>query len=181
VRSARSLNCCDRELSFPFPPTIEKGRPELIDQIALTCHPPKAAAISFATEKPATGARLNAKEQIERTALVFERGGWEVPRLVEALRRADDLYADAVSQIRMPQWSKGRVALVGDSAFAPSFLSGQGTSLAIVGAYVLAGELASHEDPADAFATHERIARPFVETNQDLPFREGGTSIILRT
>jgi 2-polyprenyl-6-methoxyphenol hydroxylase-like FAD-dependent oxidoreductase len=73
------------------------------------------------------------------------------------------------------------VALVGDSAFAPSFFTGQGTSLAIVGAYILAGELASHENPTDAFAAYERIARPFVEANQDLPFREGGTSIILRT
>ena len=50
-----------------------------------------------------------------------------------------------------------------------------------MGAYVLAGELASHEDPADAFAAYERLARSFVEANQDLPFREGGSSLILRT
>ena len=139
------------------------------------------AMLAFATEKTDSGTRLSAEEQIERTAHLFSKCGWEVPRLVEALRRADDLYFDTVSQIRMPHWSKGRVALVGDSAFAPSFLSGQGTSIAIVGAYVLAGELASHEDPAEAFAAYERIARPFVEANQDLPFREGGTSLILRT
>jgi len=149
--------------------------------LAVRDSPELFAMLAFATEKTGSDARLSAKEQIERTADVFETGGWEVPRLVEALRRADDLYADTVSQIRMPQWSKGRVALVGDSAFAPSFLSGQGTSLANVGAYVLAGELASHEDPADAFAAYERIARPFMEMNQDLPFREGGTSLILRT
>jgi 2-polyprenyl-6-methoxyphenol hydroxylase-like FAD-dependent oxidoreductase len=137
--------------------------------------------LAFATEEPHAGKRLNAEEQIERTAHVFAKGGWEVPRLVEAMRHADDLYFDSVSQIRMPHWSKGRVGLVGDSAFAPSFLSGQGTSLAIVGAYVLAGELASHEDTADAFEAYERIARPFVEANQDLPFREGGSSLLLRT
>jgi len=138
------------------------------------------ALLAFKTEEPPSGTRLNVPEQIERTAQVFANGGWEVPRLVEALRRADDLYFDTVSQIRMPRWSKGRVALVGDSAFAPSFLSGQGTSLAIAGAYVLAGELASHEDPADAFASYERIARPFVEANQDLAL-QGGSSLLPRT
>lgn len=138
------------------------------------------ALLAFKTEEPASGTRLNVSEQIERTAQVFANGGWEVPRLVEALRRADDLYFDTVSQIHMPRWSKGRVALVGDSAFAPSFLSGQGTSLAIAGAYVLAGELASHEDPVDAFASYERIARPFVEANQDLAL-QGGSSLLPRT
>jgi len=137
--------------------------------------------LAFATQASGSGTRLNPAEQIERTARVFAAGGWEVPRLVEALRRSDDLYFDTVSQIRMPHWSKGRVALVGDSAFAPSFLSGQGTSLAIVGAYVLAGELASHQDAADTFEAYERIVRPFVEANQDLPFREGGSSLLLRT
>ena len=97
------------------------------------------------------------------------------------MRHTEDLYADTAGQIRMPRWSKGRVVLVGDSAFAPSFLSGQGTSLAIVGALVLAGELASHKDPANAFEAYESISRAFVEANQDLQFREGGTSIILRT
>ena len=137
--------------------------------------------LAFATEGSGSETRLTVEEQIERTTRAFANGGWEVPRLVEAMRHADDLYFDTVSQIRMPHWSKGRVVLVGDSAFAPSFLSGQGTSLAIVGAYVLAGELASHEDPADAFASYGRIARPFVEENQELPFREGGSFLLPRT
>src|SRR5580658_9444682 len=91
--------------------------------------------------------------QYQRIAAVFADAGWEVPRLLEAMRHAKDLYSDTVSQIRMPVWSSGRVALVGDAAFAPSFRSGQGTSLALVGAYVLAGELASQDDPSEAFAT----------------------------
>lgn len=62
--------------------------------------------------------------------------------MLKALPDADDLFFDAVSQIRMPRWSEGRVALVGDAAFAPSFLTGQGTSLALVGAYMLAHSLA---------------------------------------
>ena len=81
----------------------------------------------------------------------------------------------------MPRWSSGRVALVGDAAHAPSFLSGQGSSLALVGAYVLAGELAAHADPVDAFASYERIARPFMEANQALASREGGSLLMPRT
>jgi 2-polyprenyl-6-methoxyphenol hydroxylase-like FAD-dependent oxidoreductase len=135
----------------------------------------------FATEKPPFGAHPAAAEQIERTAAVFADGGWEVPRLLEAMRHADDLFFDTVSQIRMPCWSKGRVALAGDAAFAPSFLSGQGTSLALVSAYVLAGELATHDHPADAFASYERLARPFVEANQALAIKEGESFFLPRT
>jgi 2-polyprenyl-6-methoxyphenol hydroxylase-like FAD-dependent oxidoreductase len=149
--------------------------------LAVQENPELFIMLAFATEKPDSGARFSTEEQIERTAHVFAKGGWVVPRLVEALRRADDLYFDTVGQIRMPHWSKGRVGLVGDSAFAPSFLSGQGTSLAIVGAYVLAGELASHEDAEAALASYERIARPFVEANQDLAIREGAPSLLVRT
>jgi 2-polyprenyl-6-methoxyphenol hydroxylase-like FAD-dependent oxidoreductase len=148
--------------------------------LAVRESPQLFAMLAFALEKPDSGVRLNAEEQIERTAQEFAKSGWQSPRLVEAMRRADDLYFDTVSQIHMPCWSKGRVGLVGDSAFAPSFLSGQGTSLAIVGAYVLAGELASHTDPAEAFLSYERIARPFVEANQNLALK-GGPSLLMRT
>lgn len=72
-----------------------------------------------------------------------------------------------VSQIRMPRWSSGRVALVGDAAYAPSFLTGQGSSLALVGAYMLAGSLAAERDHAAGFATYERDTRAFVTLNQD--------------
>jgi 2-polyprenyl-6-methoxyphenol hydroxylase-like FAD-dependent oxidoreductase len=82
------------------------------------------------------------------------------------VQRADDLIVDTVSQIPMPRCSFGRVALVGDPAHAPSFLSGQGSSFALVGAYVLARDLAAHADPADAFASYELIARLFMEANQ---------------
>jgi 2-polyprenyl-6-methoxyphenol hydroxylase-like FAD-dependent oxidoreductase len=116
-------------------------------------------------------------QQRERTAEIFAGSGWEVPRLVAALQRADDLFFDTVSQIHLPHWSRGRVVLVGDAAYAPSFLSGQGTSLALVGAYVLAGELASHSNPDEAFASYERLVRPFVEANQALA--SSGGSILL--
>jgi 2-polyprenyl-6-methoxyphenol hydroxylase-like FAD-dependent oxidoreductase len=70
---------------------------------------------------------------------------------------------------------------VGDAAYAPSFLSGQGTSLALVGAYVLAGELASRDNPSDAFAAYERMTRPFVEANQALAIDGNGFLLLPRT
>jgi 2-polyprenyl-6-methoxyphenol hydroxylase-like FAD-dependent oxidoreductase len=65
-------------------------------------------------------------------------------------------------------WAHGRVALLGDAGFCPSPLSGQGTALALVGAYVLAGALATEPDPATAFASYERTLRPWVERTQAL-------------
>jgi 2-polyprenyl-6-methoxyphenol hydroxylase-like FAD-dependent oxidoreductase len=132
------------------------------------------AFLTFATVEPPFLSNPNVDEQRQRTAELFAQGGWEVPRLVEAMQRSDDLYFDTVSQIHMPRWSSGRVVLVGDAAYAPSFLSGQGSSLALVGAYVLAGELANHAHPAEAFEAYERIMRPFVEANQALAAGGGG-------
>ncbi|MFC8879268.1 FAD-dependent oxidoreductase, partial [Streptomyces ardesiacus] len=69
--------------------------------------------------------------------------------------------------------------LAGDAAHATSFISGQGSSVALVGAYVLAGELATHADHADAFAAYERLIRPFAERNQALA--TGGGSAVTPT
>jgi 2-polyprenyl-6-methoxyphenol hydroxylase-like FAD-dependent oxidoreductase len=135
------------------------------------------AFLIFAAEKPPFLSQPEVEKQRERTSRIFAGSGWEVPRLVEAMQHADDLYFDTVSQIHMSRWSSGRVVLVGDAAYAPSFLSGQGTSLALVGAFVLAGELANHSNPSDAFACYERTVRPFVAANQALA--SSGGSILL--
>lgn len=93
--------------------------------------------------------------------------GWQVPELVAKAMDVADLYFDAVSQIRMPSWSKGRVALLGDAAFAPSFLTGQGTQLALTSAYMLAGELKRAQgDHERAFGAHEAALKPLVEATQ---------------
>jgi 2-polyprenyl-6-methoxyphenol hydroxylase-like FAD-dependent oxidoreductase len=139
------------------------------------------AFLNFATDDPPFHSNTDVDKQRQRTAEIFSHRGWEVARLVAAMQRADHLFFHTVSQIHMPRWSSGRVALVGDAAHAPSFLSGQGSSLALVGAYVLAGELAAHADPIDAFASYERMTRPFVEANQTLANREGGSLLMPRT
>ncbi|PSK98348.1 2-polyprenyl-6-methoxyphenol hydroxylase-like FAD-dependent oxidoreductase [Murinocardiopsis flavida] len=100
---------------------------------------------------------------------VFAGAGWEAPELLRRMRTAEDFYFDTVSQIRMDRWTAGRVALVGDAGYGPSPMSGQGTSLAIVGAYVLAGELkAAGGDHTAAFPRYEARMRGFVRANQDI-------------
>ncbi|GGP14036.1 FAD-dependent monooxygenase [Nonomuraea glycinis] len=137
------------------------------------------AFLNFAHPQPPFDAFPNAEAQRDLVATVFADAGWEVPGMLAALRDTDDLFFDAVSQIRMPRWSSGRVALVGDAAHAPSFLTGQGTSLALVGAYMLAHSLADG-DHAAGFAAYERDTREFVTVNQGL-VGEGSASLFPTT
>lgn len=111
-----------------------------------------------------------------RKALIRERAagiGGPVPRMLETLDATEDLYFGALAQVRMPSWHQGRVALVGDAGYCPSPFTGQGTSLALIGAFVLGRELArGGGDHAAAFAGYETRMRPFVLANQDLLFRD---------
>ncbi|GAA0916253.1 MULTISPECIES: FAD-dependent monooxygenase [Streptomyces violaceusniger group] len=126
------------------------------------------AFLTFHQPEPPIDALRNPEAQRDLVAAVFAGAGWEVPGMVGAMRDADDLFFDTAGQIRMPHWSSGRVALVGDAAYAPSFLTGQGSSLALVGAYVLANALATNRDHTAAFAAYERDVREFVAMNQAL-------------
>lgn len=99
----------------------------------------------------------------------FADAGWETPRVLAGLDAAEDFYFEAIGQVKMARWSQGRVVLLGDAAWCASPISGLGTSLALVGAYVLAGELSRHDDHAEAFAAYERIMRPYVTQAQDVP------------
>ncbi|MYU14262.1 FAD-dependent oxidoreductase [Streptomyces sp. SID8361] len=126
------------------------------------------AFLNFHRPRPPFDALRNPDAQRDLVATVFADAGWEVPGMVNAMRDADDLFFDTAGQIRMAHWSSGRVALVGDAAYAPSFLTGQGSSLALVGAYMLANALATHRDHIAAFAAYERDTREFVAMNQAL-------------
>jgi 2-polyprenyl-6-methoxyphenol hydroxylase-like FAD-dependent oxidoreductase len=93
--------------------------------------------------------------------------GWEVPRLLAELDNADDLYLDSISTIVMDTWTRGRVTLVGDAGYSPGPAVGGGTSLAVVGAYVLASELAAVSgDHPRALAAYEAVLRPAVRQSQ---------------
>ncbi|MEU8874156.1 FAD-dependent monooxygenase [Streptomyces javensis] len=126
------------------------------------------AFLTFHQPEPPSDALRNPDAQRDLVATVFAGAGWEVPGMVNAMRDANDLFFDTAGQIRMPHWSSGRVALAGDAAYAPSFLTGQGSSLALVGAYMLANALATNRDHTAAFAAYERDVREFVAMNQAL-------------
>jgi 2-polyprenyl-6-methoxyphenol hydroxylase-like FAD-dependent oxidoreductase len=107
--------------------------------------------------------RRDLKQQQDLLADAYAGLRWDVPRLLTEMRTAPDFYFDAISQVRMDRWTTRRIALVGDAACCPSPASGQGTSVSLVGAYVLAGELGE-----DGFGDYEAIVRPYAEANQKL-------------
>ncbi|MER6175316.1 FAD-dependent monooxygenase [Streptosporangium sp. NPDC001681] len=150
-----------------------------LDREELTYVGPGRTALLYSTRQD-TGAKAmflwaadskvrERAEQQQALAQSYSGSGWEVPRLLEDMADAPDFYFDSLSQVRMDSWHTGRVALVGDAAYCASPASGQGTSLALVGAYVLAGELKrAAGDHTAAFPAYEARMRPFVEANQAL-------------
>ena len=106
-----------------------------------------------------------AQQALLRTRLADT--GWETPAIVDLMPRATTFYFDSVSQIHMPSWTRGRVALVGDAAACPSLLAGQGSALAMVESYTLAAELTRSSDHRQAFARYEQRLAPLVRSKQD--------------
>lgn len=115
----------------------------------------------------------------DTTGRAFLRGrlstlGWEVPAMLDFLEDARTFYLDKASQVLLPDWSRGRVALVGDAGACPSLLAGQGAALAMVESYVLAVELQRHpRDPAAAFAAWQARLGGVVRRKQDAAVRLG--------
>lgn len=102
----------------------------------------------------------------------FGNSGWECPAILDALDASDSLYFDRVSQIHMARWTTRRVALIGDAACCVSLLAGQGSALAMIAAYVLAGELRlARGDPAPAFARYEERLGEFIASKQRAALR----------
>ena len=129
----------------------------------------EARAIFFFASPPLNYDHHNTRQQQDILASAFSTEQWEVPHLLKAMRHAPDFYFDSASQVRMDNWSAGRVTLLGDAGYCPSPLSGQGTSLALVGAYVLAGELqAAAGDHRAAFARYQQQMSGFVQQNQQI-------------
>jgi 2-polyprenyl-6-methoxyphenol hydroxylase-like FAD-dependent oxidoreductase len=129
----------------------------------------EATAVFFFASPPLAYDRHDLGQQRQLLADAFADQGWEVPRLLEAMWEAPDFYFDSVSQVHLDRWSSGRAVLVGDAAYCPSPMSGVGTSLALVGAYVLAGELAAAAgDHTAAFARYEAELRDYVSRGQRL-------------
>jgi len=131
------------------------------------------ASFFFATE-PLEYDRRNMDQQKRALRDHFQQEGWEIPRLLQIMETAPDFYFDSISQVKMNRWSAGRSVLLGDAAYCASPLSGMGTGMAVVGAYVLAGELAeANGDYALAFERYENLMRDFVKKCQGIA--DGGT------
>jgi 2-polyprenyl-6-methoxyphenol hydroxylase-like FAD-dependent oxidoreductase len=116
--------------------------------------------VAFACEQlPIHWRDIEAQKRVLQHA--FAGMGWQTPYLMETLRDADDLYFDGVSRVSVPSWSTGRIALLGDAGFGVT-LGGMGVGTSIVGAYLLAGELAAaNGDHRAAFGRYETLMRGY--------------------
>ena len=122
----------------------------------------------FRDECLPAGSLSTEQERKSALARVFAEVGWECPQILAAMEKESGLYFDRVSQIRMERWTTGRTALVGDAAACVSLLAGEGTGLAMLEAYVLAGELhACGGDYTAAFARYEEWLMPFLKRKQE--------------
>ena len=117
-----------------------------------------------------TKARLNRavregnKSYMKLMEEMFRDAGWIAPEVLKGMRESDDFYCSLFGQIRSPKVQDGRVVLLGDAGYATP---GIGTSLAIIGGYVLAGELLNHpKDISTALKGYEEILQPFVRSQQ---------------
>lgn len=128
---------------------------------------PAQAYFTFRSEAPLAIDYRDLAGQRRLLHEAFSGTGWHVPALLAAIEGAPDFYFDALSQVQMPAWSKGRVALVGDAAYCASPAAGAGALLSLIGAYRLAGELAaSPGDHRTGLARYEAAHRPLVAQKQ---------------
>jgi 2-polyprenyl-6-methoxyphenol hydroxylase-like FAD-dependent oxidoreductase len=125
-----------------------------------------------------TGPAFDAEERDPRRQKAalrarFHDMGWRVAEVLACLDDAQDLYVDSIATVHVPSYARGRVALLGDAAYGGT-LGGQGTSLAVVGAFVLASELALGPSPEQAFSRYEAKLRPYASGCQKGATRVGG-------
>ncbi|MFO0613919.1 MAG: FAD-dependent monooxygenase [Polyangiaceae bacterium] len=187
VVAADGLRSRTRSMAFPEPPEVAHHGHRCVGfghanalglegETLLWSAPGRSALVSDTGALFVFTGRPIARGE-EPRALTRARYGadrWEVPRLLDALDAAEDVYFDAIGSVRAPRWSSGRIALLGDAAWGGT-LGGQGTSLAIIGAYVLAGELARAGGVhTAAFAAYESRMRPFATRCQRGAERAGG-------
>lgn len=123
----------------------------------------------------------NRNEKAQKQFLMdnYHDFGWEADRILTHIENCGEFYFDTITQVKMKSWTKGRVALLGDAGYCVSPLSGQGNNLALVGAYILAGELhAAGDNYKEAFNRYNTLLHPFVALNQE--FGQWGSESFLR-
>jgi 2-polyprenyl-6-methoxyphenol hydroxylase-like FAD-dependent oxidoreductase len=147
---------------YNAPGTVLALRPDRV--------PGQVKALMGLRTPPAGVHRRDPAAQRALLTRTFSGTGWVAEQVLADLADSTDLVVEELGQARMDAWSTGRVVLLGDAAWCPSPLSGLGTSAALVGAYVLAGELArAGGDHRAAFAAYEGVLRPYLAQAQKLP------------
>ncbi len=145
---------------FPIPNIFELERSEIVyfDKGKLV------TAYAVGSHSYACLAYKSEEEGFHETE--FQGLGWQIPRLVALMKESDQCYFNSIAQVRMPHWSKGHVVLIGDAAHS---VQAMGTSLAMLGAYILAREIErSNGDHLFAFNEYEKTMRGVVEASQKL-------------
>ncbi|PSK53767.1 Ubiquinone biosynthesis monooxygenase COQ6, mitochondrial [Elsinoe australis] len=137
-----------------------------------------SAYLNLAAASPQLESAIESRDVDQQKAALKDIFGditGEGPRVIREMMACEDFYFERIAQVKLPSWSSGRCGLVGDAAYAPSPITGEGTNLALVGAYVLAGELSqTPSDPGAAFKRYEDRLRKFVDKAQTIPL--GGIS-----
>ncbi|GII80706.1 FAD-dependent oxidoreductase [Sphaerisporangium rufum] len=182
-RYVRHLGAYSSYFTIPYPMSHDRwdryhtplgGR---VVAVRPTVRPDEAKALFGFTSPPLSYDRREAAAQKRIVAERFAGVGWEAPRLLAAMAEAPDFYFDATAQVHVDGWSRGRAVLLGDAGYCPSSLTGLGTSLALIGAYVLAGELAAAGgDHRAAFPAYQDAMRGLVRQAQA---RAGGTGFLM--
>jgi 2-polyprenyl-6-methoxyphenol hydroxylase-like FAD-dependent oxidoreductase len=109
------------------------------------------------------------EEQKKAWIEMYQDAGWECKRFVEGLQTTNDFYATELAQVHMPQLYKGRGVLLGDAGYCPTPFTGMGTTLSLLGSYILAGELAKHGDDVDtALRRYHELMQPPLKMYQKL-------------
>lgn len=125
--------------------------------------------LGFGTDQPLAYDHRDIEAQKRLIANHYAGARWEFPQILAHMQDASDFYFYSASQVRMDRWSQGHVVLVGDAGYSVTPATGQGTTLAIVGAYVLAGELAAHQAAlVKGIASYENELRDYVLRNLDV-------------
>lgn len=138
--------------------------------------------LCFGSEKEISYDYRDVEQQRKIILEQFEGQGWRTAELLEEVKNAPNFYFDKLCQIKMPSWTKGRVALVGDAGYCPSPAAGMGGSLAIDGASALADSLQKHKGNFElAFQDYNKDFRPFIEEVQADAVRVGLEQLILKT
>lgn len=138
--------------------------------------------LCFRTEKEISYDYRNEEQQRQIILEQFAGGDWRTAELLEEVQRSKTFYFDKLCQVKMPAWTKGRVALVGDAGYCASPAAGMGGSLAIDGAAALADALQKHNSHIDlAFETYNKDFRPFIEEIQAAAVSVGLELLVPRT